>query len=161
MSLSSSGLRSLAGTPWVRFVFAKISSDPSRVRLAKLLEAVSIGFVRRSKWAQPSDLPRQGLRPGPMFLLVLNESHRRWQGEWRQSGLMLALRITAPHFAVSSAISLPYSAGEPPSGMPLISARRPLILESANPALISRFKVSITSAGVSLGAATPNHELAS
>ena len=31
------------------------------------------------------------------------------------SGLMLAARITLPHFSVSSAMSLPKSAGEPAS----------------------------------------------
>ena len=34
---------------------------------------------------------------------------------WPYSGFMLAVRITLPHFSVSSAMSLPKSAGEPAS----------------------------------------------
>ena len=34
------------------------------------------------------------------------------------SGLMLAARITLPHFSVSSAMSLPKSAGKPGSAVP-------------------------------------------
>jgi len=42
-----------------------------------------------------------------------------------------------PHFSVSSAMSLPKSAGEPPSPMPSKLARRILNLESASAALAS------------------------
>jgi hypothetical protein len=49
------------------------------------------------------------------------------------SGLMLAARITLPHFSVSSAMSLPKSAGEPTSGVLPRSASRALILESRGP----------------------------
>ena len=72
------------------------------------------------------------------------------------SGLMLAARITLPHFSVSSAISLPKSAGEPDSAVPPKSASRALILGSARPALISLLSLSTISAGVSFGAPTPN-----
>ena len=44
------------------------------------------------------------------------------------SGLMLAARITLPHFSVSSAMSFPKSAGEPLSTLPPKSASRALIL---------------------------------
>src|SRR6516162_9748189 len=44
-----------------------------------------------------------------------------------QSALRLANLTTLPHFAVSSAISLPKSAGVPESGGPLRSASRALI----------------------------------
>src|SRR5215470_5935790 len=60
----------------------------------------------------------------------------------RQSALMLAARITLPHFSVSSAISLPKSAGEPGSTVPPRSASRALILGSARPALISVLSLS-------------------
>ena len=40
------------------------------------------------------------------------------------SALILAALITLPHFSVSSAMSLPKSAGEPPSGTPPNSSRR-------------------------------------
>src|SRR4029077_10909525 len=53
------------------------------------------------------------------------------------SGLMLAERITLPHFSVSSPINLRKSVGEPASGGPPKSASRALILASANEALIS------------------------
>src|SRR5262245_12551773 len=41
-----------------------------------------------------------------------------WIGLPHQSALMLAARITLPHFSVSSAISFPNSAGDPGSGLP-------------------------------------------
>jgi hypothetical protein len=49
-----------------------------------------------------------------------------WQRAY--SGLILAARITLPHFSVSSAMSLPKSAGESASGTLPRSARRALIL---------------------------------
>src|SRR5215510_14907882 len=69
------------------------------------------------------------------------------------SGLMLAIRITLPHFSVSSAINLRKSAGEPASGGPPRSASRALILASANEVLISLLSRSTISTGVALGAA--------
>src|SRR5262245_61066762 len=68
---------------------------------------------------------------------------------------------TLPHFSVSSAMSLPKSAGESASTSPPRSARRALILGSARPALISLFSFSTISAGVALGAPTPHQALAS
>ena len=63
------------------------------------------------------------------------------------SALMLAARITLPHFSVSSAMSLPKSAGEPASAMPPRSARCAFNLGSARPALISLLSFSTISAG--------------
>src|SRR6476620_12107297 len=77
------------------------------------------------------------------------------------SGLMLAARITLAHFSVSSAMSLPKSPGDPGSTVLPRSANRPLILESARPALISLLSLSMISAGVFLGAPMPSHTLAS
>ena len=74
---------------------------------------------------------------------------------------MLAARTTLPHFSVSSAMSLPKSAGEPASTVLPRSAMRALILVSARPALISRLSLSTISAGVPLGAPMPNQPLAS
>src|SRR5262245_12410215 len=54
-----------------------------------------------------------------------------------QSALMPVNFTTLPHFSVSSAISLPKSAGVPGSTVPPKSASRALILGSARPALIS------------------------
>ena len=74
---------------------------------------------------------------------------------------MPANLITLPHFSVSSAMSLPKSAGEPASTVPPRSASRAFILGSARPALISLLSLSMISAGVSFGAPRPNQALAS
>jgi hypothetical protein len=66
--------------------------------------------------------------------------------------LMLAARITLPHFSVSSAMSLPKSAGEPASTTPPNSASRALIVGSARAVLISLLSLSTISAAVFLGA---------
>src|SRR6266436_4824273 len=78
-----------------------------------------------------------------------------------QSGWMFAARTTLPHLSVSSAMSLPKSAGEPTSGVPPKSASLALILGSARPALISLLSLSMISAGVFLGMPTPYQLLAS
>src|SRR5262249_38440101 len=77
------------------------------------------------------------------------------------SGLMLAARITLPHFSVSAARSRSNSAGEPASTVPPRSTKRALILGSASAALISLLSLSTISAGVFLGAPMPNSEIAS
>src|SRR6476619_3231822 len=82
-----------------------------------------------------------------------------WFGLPRQSGLMLAARITLLHFSVSSAMSFPKSAGEPGSGVPPRSTSRALIVGSARAALISLLSVSTISAGVFFGVATPVQKL--
>src|SRR5262245_27466065 len=77
------------------------------------------------------------------------------------AGLMLAARITLPHFSTSSAMSLPKSVGEPGSGEPPNSAIRVFILGSARPVFISLLSFSMISAGVAFGAPMPNQLLAS
>src|SRR5262249_28714704 len=62
-------------------------------------------------------------------------------------GLMPATLITLAHFAVSSAMSLPKSAGAPASTIPPMSARRSMIFGSARPALGSLFRGSTIAAG--------------
>jgi hypothetical protein len=54
----------------------------------------------------------------------------------RQSALILAARITLPHFSVSSEISLAKSAGEPGFASPPSSASFVLILGSVRATLI-------------------------
>src|SRR5439155_19488261 len=76
-------------------------------------------------------------------------------------GLMPANLTTLAHFSVSSAMSLPKSAGEPTSGVPPKSASLAFILGSARPALISLLSMSMISTGVPLGAPMPYHWLAS
>src|SRR5262249_32460175 len=78
-----------------------------------------------------------------------------------QSALMPVNLTTLPHFSVSSAISLPKSAGEPARTVPPRSASRVFMLGSARPALISLLSLSTISTGVFLGAPTPYHVLAS
>src|SRR5215467_11945806 len=77
------------------------------------------------------------------------------------STLILASRITLPHFAVSSANSLAKSAGEPGSGVPPSSVMRAFILGSEKAALSSRLSLSTIAVGVPTGAAIPYHALAS
>src|SRR5262249_52375634 len=76
-----------------------------------------------------------------------------------QSALTPANFTTSPHFSVSSAISLPKSAGDPASTVPPKSASRALTLGSARPALISLFSFSTISAGVLFGVPTPVQKL--
>src|SRR5262245_31160467 len=78
----------------------------------------------------------------------------------RHSGLILAARITLPHFSVSSAISFRKSTGEPARIEPC-SARRALIFGSARAALISRLSLSMIAVGVLMGAPIPNQVLVS
>src|SRR5207253_2640578 len=99
------------------------------------------------------------LAPFHVDHLVGRHSRNGRYGTWRRpySGLMLAARITLPHFSVSSAMSLAKSAGESASTSPPTSASRALSLGSARPALISLLSFSTISAGVFLGAPTPYH----
>ena len=79
------------------------------------------------------------------------------RGFWSEpySGLMLAARITLPHFSVSSAISFPKSPGEPERTVIPRSANRALTTGLARPALIAWLSLLMTSAGVFPGAPTP------
>src|SRR5262249_41621661 len=80
-------------------------------------------------------------------------------GTWPHSGLMLAPRITLPHFSVSSAMSLTKSEGEPGITVPPKSAILALILGSARPALISLLSVLMTCEEVLRGAPIPVNAL--
>src|SRR5262249_27548824 len=77
------------------------------------------------------------------------------------SALMLAARMTLPHFSVSSAMSLPNSAGVIGVGSTPTSASRAFSFLSARPALTSLLSLSTMSPGVLLGAPTPYHPVAS
>src|SRR5450631_1519316 len=81
--------------------------------------------------------------------------------EGAHSGLMLAARITLPHFSVSAAMSFLKSAGERTSVVEPRSAIRAFTLGSARAALISLLSLSTISAGVFLGAPIPAQPLAS
>src|SRR5215471_14472320 len=69
--------------------------------------------------------------------------------------LILATRITLPHFSVSSEINLPKSAGEPASTVPPKLASFVSRLASAMLTLTAVFSFSMTSAGVFFGAPMP------
>jgi len=69
--------------------------------------------------------------------------------------------ITLAHLAVSSAMIVPKSAGEPMIGGPPRSTIRDLIFWSAIAVLISRLSFSMISGGVFFGAVRPFQELAS
>src|SRR5262249_49752770 len=79
----------------------------------------------------------------------------------RHSGLIFANLITLAHFSVSSAMSLPKSAGEPGFGTLLNAAYRDLTSGSARPALISTLSFWMISTGVPFGAPKPPTALAS
>src|SRR3989442_15457830 len=77
------------------------------------------------------------------------------------SALMSAARIPSPHLSASSAMSFPNAADVIDIGSTPKPASRAFIRGSAVTALISLLSLSITSAGVSFGAPTPYHWLAS
>src|SRR5215471_7562513 len=81
--------------------------------------------------------------------------------DWPHSNLMLRVRMSLPHFSVSSAISLLKSAGESASASPPRLASRALFFGSARAALISLLSLSMISVGVAFGAPTPYQLLAS
>ena len=88
-----------------------------------------------------------------MQAVVRSTSHNHSQVLDRRdhSALMLAARMTLPHFSVSSAISFPKSPGEPERTLIPRSANRALTTGLARPALIAWLSVLMTSAGVFLG----------
>src|SRR5262245_830458 len=79
----------------------------------------------------------------------------------RQSAVMLAARITLPHFSVSSTINFPTAADVIDIGSTPKPASRAFMVGSVVTALISLSSLSITSAGVPFGAPTPYHWLIS
>src|SRR5262249_21100427 len=84
-----------------------------------------------------------------------------WNVRRHQFALAPENLTTLAHFSVSSAISLPKSAGEPASTVPPRSASLAFILGSARAALTSVLSLSTISAGVAFGAPRPYQELAS
>src|SRR6516225_5316997 len=88
-----------------------------------------------------------------------NEFFGRFEGLPDQSALTPANFTTLADFSVSSARSLPKSAGEPGRAVAPNSANRAFILGSARAALISLLSLSTISAGVFFGAPTPVQKL--
>src|SRR5277367_5642760 len=77
------------------------------------------------------------------------------------SNLMLAARITLPHFSVSSAMKFSNSAGAIDIGTAPKSASRDLNFGSARVALVSLLSLSMIPAGVLFGAPMPYQPMAS
>jgi hypothetical protein len=69
--------------------------------------------------------------------------------------LMLAVRITLPHFIDFVVMSFPNSAGKPASTMLPRSANRAFNMEESSTALIALLSLATISAGVFLGAPIP------
>src|SRR5262249_33938806 len=76
-----------------------------------------------------------------------------------QSALIPAARITLPHFSVSSAMSLPKSAGDPAWMRNPRSSYLALISGRARDALISLLSTSTISARIFLGPAMPTQAI--
>src|SRR5262249_61964613 len=95
------------------------------------------------------------MRPGHPLFAERNVMECRDIRFWNHSDLMPANLITLPHFSVSSAISLPNSAGEPGSNVAPKSAKRALIMGSARPAFTSLLSTSMIAAGGYLHSAQP------
>src|SRR6266852_4401814 len=112
---------------------------------------IRMGYISFHAFRQGTALPR----PYTRF------RQTAWRDASTYSGLIPAVRITLPHLSVSSAMNLPNSAGVIGSGVPPKSARRALSVGSVSTALIALLSLSMTSAGVFLGAPTPYHPLAS
>src|SRR5437773_7338538 len=81
-----------------------------------------------------------------LSMIILHSPNECYGISRDHSGLMLAARMTLPHFSVSSAMSFPKSAAEPPSTVPPMSASRAFILGSARAALNSLLSLPTISA---------------
>src|SRR6516225_2772871 len=115
-----------------------------------------------------SGLHRQRrLHPSARVQLTREKCHARrnhyrpLRSDNRRRRHRLAARITLAHFSVSSAMSLPKSAGEPWSALLSRSANRAFILGSAGAALLSLLRLPTVSAGLFLAAPMPSHTSAS
>src|SRR5262249_15338759 len=116
-----------------------------------------------ARGASSTKAPTPGLRPRGLGPAVSRNGRYGIFGRDRadHSALMPADLITLRHFSVSSAMSLPKSAGEPASAVPPRSASRAFMLGSARAALTSLLSLSTISVGVFLGAPMPVQKLAS
>ena len=122
--------------------------------------AASSGSISRS--IARSNATRGKAMPRAAIRRMTSENYQPVpRADQSRVSLMLAARINFPHFSVSSAMSLPKSAGEPESTLPPRSASFILSLASARPALISILSLSTISMGVWLGKPMPNQELTS
>src|SRR5262245_54327265 len=110
------------------------------------------------RWRPTLPTPLDGMDTGYLLadLFVLPWADSRG-GISHQSALIPANFTTLAHFSVSSAISLPTSAGDPGSATPPRSARRAFILGSARAVSTSLLSLSTISAGVFVGTPRPYH----
>src|SRR5215475_12759941 len=143
-----------------------------------LMAGASMGQPLLGVVHHPSTLPQHDARRWPAQHTTLLFDHlvgtagrpaisrngRLWnidQLRRLHSGLILATRITRPHFSVVATISARNSAARLGIGIAVSSSSRPLIRGSASAALSSRFSSSVISRGVPVGTPTPKTELAS
>src|SRR5262245_55339279 len=120
-----------------------------------------VGLNVRISQMRPSRGNRWSANSGGSFPFA---ERQLWNGAERtnpHSALMLAARITLPHFSVSSAINLSKAAGESVVTIVPNSAKRAFTAGSARTALISLLSLSMIGAGVFLGAPTPDQEVTS
>src|SRR5262245_45772373 len=97
----------------------------------------------------------------PVIDLTVFRQSKCYEILWDQSGFAPENLTTFAHLSVSSLRSFANPAGESASAVPPSTASRCLTCASASAALISLLSRSTITAGVFLGATTPNHELAS
>src|SRR5215470_9495372 len=93
-------------------------------------------ILRRCRTAQGDDCDCRGDRP----------CHRLTRYAHDHSALTLANLMTPAHLSVSSPMSLPKFAGEPPSRLPPRSVSRAFIFASTSAALIAWLSFSMISA---------------
>src|SRR5580704_4394622 len=154
-------------------IYCELSSAPKeeRSRGGRLrgVEATEL-FASDADWSRGTRLHITQARASPFLLTKKDSFHSRRvhaasqtmpRADQPPSGLILAARITLPHFSVSSTMSLPKAVGEHISGVSPKSVRCAFSFGVARPALISALSLSTTCVGVFLGAPMPNHELTS
>src|SRR5262245_22681032 len=126
-----------------------IRSLPAKGRIAGYTELARVSQrVMRTSSSDPCRFRRTGVT-------------EHWIGLSRQSALMLAARITLPHFSISPATNVLNLSGVFATAVAPKSANRALMSEFANPAFVSLLSLSTISIGVFLGTPTPFQPLAS
>src|SRR5712691_3310258 len=121
----------------------------------KLLVDLDLGEHRRVRASQMRPCPSRGVRCRPASSAAYGIFGRTGAS---YSALMLAARITLPHFSVSVLIRAPNSSGLLAIDSKPSVARRSLMSGSAMILTISRLSRTTISLGVPAGTATPNHD---
>src|ERR1700688_2516907 len=117
------------------------------------METGTLVLVLRITGFDPLLLPSR--RTGATIYQPKPDVSRRDSPNGAYCALILAVRMTCPHFSVSSAMNFPNPVGVIGIGEAARSARRALKLGSARAASICRLSLSIISGAVFLGAPSP------